>query len=236
MGVRPLEIAIIGKGNLGTHLFNGLLAQHSPYFVDRDLRLRTTTDLAIVCVVDDQVSKVCAALPKHILVAHTAGALPIQSGTRSGVFYPLYSFTKDAALNWSQVPFLIEAKTKQDEAMLRAIASCLTQRIFHVPSEKREKLHAAAVMVNNFTNHLYTLAYEHAGQNDLPVEILHAIMRQGPDKAIELEPKKAQTGPAVRFDTPTIEKHMASITDTDVQDLYRLLSASIQKHHPKDEL
>jgi predicted short-subunit dehydrogenase-like oxidoreductase (DUF2520 family) len=236
MGVRPLEIAIIGKGNLGTHLFNGLLAQHSPYFVDRDLRLRTTTDLAIVCVVDDQVSEVCAALPKHILVAHTAGALPIQSGTRSGVFYPLYSFTKDAALNWSEVPFLIEAKTKQDEAMLRAIASCLTQRIFHVPSEKREKLHAAAVMVNNFTNHLYTLAYEHAGQNDLPVEILHAIMRQGPDKAIELEPKKAQTGPAVRFDTPTIEKHMASITDTDVQDLYRLLSASIQKHHPKDEL
>jgi len=236
MGVRPLEIAIIGKGNLGTHLFNGLLAQHSPYFVDRDLRLRTTTDLAIVCVVDNQVSKVCAALPKHILVAHTAGALPIQSGTRSGVFYPLYSFTKDAALNWSEVPFLIEAKTKQDEAMLRAIASCLTQRIFHVPSEKREKLHAAAVMVNNFTNHLYTLAYEHAGQNDLPVEILHAIMRQGPDKAIELEPKKAQTGPAVRFDTPTIEKHMASITDTDVQDLYRLLSASIQKHHPKDEL
>ena len=236
MCVRPLEIAIIGKGNLGTHLFNGLLAQHSPYFVDRDLRLRTTTDLAIVCVVDDQVSKVCAALPKHILVAHTAGALPIQSGTRSGVFYPLYSFTKDAALNWSEVPFLIEAKTKQDEAMLRAIASCLTQRIFHVPSEKREKLHAAAVMVNNFTNHLYTLAYEHAGQNDLPVEILHAIMRQGPDKAIELEPKKAQTGPAVRFDTPTIEKHMASITDTDVQDLYRLLSASIQKHHPKDEL
>ena len=91
-------------------------------------------------------------------------------------------------------------------------------------------------MVNNFTNHLYTLAYEHASQNDLPVEILHAIMRQGPDKAIELEPKKAQTGPAVRFDTPTIEKHMASIIDVDTQELYRLLSASIQKRHPKDEL
>ena len=120
--------------------------------------------------------------------------------------------------------------------MLRAIASCLTQKIFDVPSEKREKLHAAAVMVNNFTNHLYTLAYEHASQNDLPVEILHAIMRQGPDKAIELEPKKAQTGPAVRFDAPTIEKHIASIADAGVQELYRLLSASIQKHHPKDEL
>ena len=236
MGDKPLHIAIVGKGNLGTHLFNGLLEQHTPYFVDRNLRLKTSTDLVIVCVGDDRVSEVCAALPEHILVAHTAGALPIQSGTRSGVFYPLYSFTKDAVLNWSEVPFLIEARTKEDEAMLRAIASCLTQKIFHIPSEKREKLHAAAVMVNNFTNHLYTLAYEHAAQNDLPVEILHAIMRQGPDKAIELEPKKAQTGPAVRFDTPTIEKHMASIADADVKELYTLLSASIQKHHPKDEL
>ena len=232
----PLHIAIVGKGNLGTHLFNGLSKQHRPYFVDRNLHLPGATDLVIVCVGDHRVSEVCAALPEHMLVAHTAGALPIQSGMRSGVFYPLYSFTKDAALNWSEVPFLIEARTKEDEAVLRAIASCLTQKIFDVPSEKREKLHAAAVMVNNFTNHLYTLAYEHASQNDLPVEILHAIMRQGPDKAIELEPKKAQTGPAVRFDTPTIEKHMASIIDVDTQELYRLLSASIQKHHPKDEL
>ncbi len=236
MGDGSLHIAIVGKGNLGTHLFNGLSKQHTPYFVDRNLHLRTSTDLVIVCVGDDQVSTVCSSLPQHLLVAHTAGALTIQSGMRSGVFYPLYSFTKDAALNWSEVPFLIEARTKEDEAVLRAIASCLTQKIFDVPSEKREKLHAAAVMVNNFTNHLYTLAYEHASQNDLPVEILHAIMRQGPDKAIELEPKKAQTGPAVRFDTPTIEKHMASIIDVDTQELYRLLSASIQKHHPKDEL
>jgi len=65
---------------------------------------------------------------------------------------------------------------------------------------------------------------------------LHAIMRQSPGKAIELGPKKAQTGPALRFDTPTLEKHMDSIKDQDVQTLYKLLSASIQKHHPKDEL
>lgn len=236
MGDKPLHIAIVGKGNLGTHLFNGLLEQHTPYFVDRNLRLKTSTDLVIVCVGDDRVSEVCAALPEHILVAHTAGALPIQSGTRSGVFYPLYSFTKDAVLNWSEVPFLIEARTNADEAVLRVIASSLTQHIFHIPSDKREKLHAAAVMVNNFTNHLYTLAYEHAAQNELPFEILHAIMLQGPGKAIDLGPKKAQTGPAVRFDRPTLEKHMDSIMDADVQELYKLLSASIQKYHPKDEL
>ena len=91
-------------------------------------------------------------------------------------------------------------------------------------------------MVNNFTNHLYTLAYEHAAEHDLPVEILHAIMRQGPDKAIKLGPKKSQTGPAVRYDAPTLAKHLDSIKDPEVQQLYRLLSGSIQKHHPKDEL
>lgn len=236
MSEASLHIAIVGKGNLGTHLYNGLSKNHTPYFVGRHLEIKPLTDLIIVCVADESVAAVCSALPKNILVAHTAGALPMQSGNRGGVFYPLYSFTKDASVDWTQVPFLVEAKTQDDEELLENVALCLTEKVFHIPSNQREKLHAAAVMVNNFTNHLYTLAYEHAAQHDLPIEILFAIMRQGPDKAIKLGPKKAQTGPAVRHDAPTLAKHMASITDPEVLELYKSLSASIQKHHPKDEL
>ena len=236
MRTGPLHIAIVGKGNLGTHLFNGLIDAHAPYFVGRDLQLHSPTDVVLVCVPDDQTASVCQSLPQDALVAHTAGALPLQNDARRGVFYPLYSFTKEASLNWGEVPILLEARTKEDETLLREIALCLTKNVFHVPYEKREKLHAAAVMVNNFTNHLYTLAYEHAAEHDLPVEILHAIMRQGPDKAIKLGPKKSQTGPAVRYDAPTFAKHLDSIKDPEVQQLYRLLSGSIQKHHPKDEL
>ena len=104
MGDGPLHIAIVGKGNLGTHLFNGLSEQHTPYFVDRNLHLHSATDLVIVCVGDHSVSQVCKALPEHMLVAHTAGALPIQSGTRSGVFYPLYSFTKECCFELVRSP------------------------------------------------------------------------------------------------------------------------------------
>ena len=47
-------------------------------------------------------------------------------------------------------------------------------------------------MINNFTNHLYTLAFAHAKEHNLPVETLFAIMKQGPDKAIAMGPKAAQ--------------------------------------------
>ena len=109
MRTGPLHIAIVGKGNLGTHLFNGLLDAHAPYFIGRDLQLHSPTDVVLVCVPDDQTASVCQSLPQDALVAHTAGALPLQNDARRGVFYPLYSFTKEASLNWGEVPILLEA-------------------------------------------------------------------------------------------------------------------------------
>ena len=71
MRTGPLHIAIVGKGNLGTHLFNGLLDAHAPYFIGRDLQLHSPTDVVLVCVPDDQTASVCQSLPQDALVAHT---------------------------------------------------------------------------------------------------------------------------------------------------------------------
>ena len=114
--------------------------------------------------------------------------------------------------------------------MLTRIARTLSFRIFNVNSAGRNHLHVSAVMVNNFTNHLYTLAFEHAKEFNLPVETLYAIMNQGPSKAIALGPKSAQTGPASRGDKQTIAAHIEKISDPEVKQLYTLLSESITKH------
>jgi hypothetical protein len=45
-----------------------------------------------------------------------------------------------------------------------------------------------------------------------------------------MEPKKAQTGPAVRYDEKVIQKHLDLIQDNDTKKIYELISKSINKH------
>jgi predicted short-subunit dehydrogenase-like oxidoreductase (DUF2520 family) len=56
-------------------------------------------------------------------------------------------------------------------------------------------------------------------------------MRQGPDKAIALGPKTAQTGPARRGDDRTINHHLEQIQDPAAKALYELLSENIKKRY-----
>jgi aromatic ring hydroxylase len=44
-------------------------------------------------------------------------------------------------------------------------------------------------------------------------------------------PQNTQTGPALRQDLKTIQKHFDLITDQDIKKLYLNLSTSIQKKH-----
>lgn len=226
---RP-HIAIVGQGNLGQHLASGLQNAFQITTHGRALDIPNTAEVIIVCVPDDATAQVCAALPQGALIVHTAGAVPMCETPRSGVLYPLYSFTKGATVNWAQVPFLLEAHSNEDLAILLSIAKALSPLTYEVNSAGRNQLHVSAVMVNNFTNHLYTLAFAHAKEHNLPVETLFAIMQQGPDKAIAMGPQAAQTGPASRGDQKTIDAHLKRITDPEVQRLYTLLSESIAKH------
>ena len=226
-----LHIAIVGSGNVGHHLQKALEGIATVHSVGRDLKVPEACEVIMVCVPDDSVVKVCEQLPENKLIVHTAGAVPMQDNNRSGVFYPLYSFSKEADVNWSKIPILIEANSAEDLSLLKELATQLTEKVFEVSSAGRNQLHVSAVLVNNFTNHLYTLAFDHAKQHNVPVETLFAIMRQGPEKAIQLGPINAQTGPAIRGDQSTIEAHLSKIQDEELKTLYQLLSDSIHNTH-----
>ena len=50
----------------------------------------------------------------------------------------------------------------------------------------------------------------------------------------ELEPKQAQTGPAVRYDENVINKHLEMLADEpEMQELYQLVSENIHRLHNK---
>jgi hypothetical protein len=109
-----LHIAIVGSGNVGHHLQKALKGIATVHSVGRDLTVPEACEIVMVCVPDDSVARVCEQLPENKLVVHTAGAVPMQDNNRSGVFYPLYSFSKEADVNWSKIPILIEANSAED--------------------------------------------------------------------------------------------------------------------------
>lgn len=225
-----MKVALIGKGNLGNHLYKVLHDKVDLQQYGRDFPNSIDSDIVIVSISDSYTTEVCAQIEAP-LVVHTAGALSMLKQTNAGVLYPLYSFTKGAAVDWSRIPFLIETNDAQNISILEELVRIIGAKQYHITSEQRTKLHAAAVMVNNFTNHLYTLAAEHCEEHQLPFEVLHAIMEQGPTKAIELGPTNAQTGPASRGDKSTINAHLEQINNPQTKELYSLLSESIFKRN-----
>tara|TARA_B100000767_G_scaffold139235_1_gene131567 strand:- start:217 stop:900 length:684 start_codon:yes stop_codon:yes gene_type:complete len=227
-----MKVALIGKGNLGHHLYEGLCSHVALEWYGRDYPRTIDADLILIAVPDKEVFEVCQSF-KDKLIAHTAGSVKLPDTSRAAVFYPLYSFSKGQEVDWSKVPLLLETARKEDEILLNELAQLLTSKIFWITSEKREKLHVAAVLVNNFTNHLYTLASDHCTAYELPFDVLHPIMKQGPEKAIESTPLKAQTGPATRGDQNTMDQHLSQLENDELRELYVLMSNSIKK---RDEL
>ena len=91
----------------------------------------------------------------------------------------------------------------------------------------------AAVLINNFTNHLFLEAAEICKNNSLPFELLKPIIKETFEKLEILSPKNAQTGPAIRRDKKTINKHLKLIESPDLKSIYKVFTLAIQKNNEK---
>ena len=92
------------------------------------------------------------------------------------------------------------------------------------------KLHVAAVVVSNFTNHLYTLAEDYCLKEGLDFKQLLPLIEETALRIKNTSPKLAQTGPAIRHDKETIQKHIELLKNhPQLKNLYVLLTESIQQ-------
>jgi predicted short-subunit dehydrogenase-like oxidoreductase (DUF2520 family) len=105
-------------------------------------------------------------------------------------------------------------------------------KAFFADSERRKLLHVSAVFVNNFTNFMLTEGIEIASGAGFSPEILEPLIRETISKALENGPSFSQTGPAIRKDFETIEKHMELLSfSPDLQKLYSEVTQSILEHY-----
>ena len=170
------------------------------------------------------------------LVVHCSGSMPLSSlenySTNIGVLYPLQTFSKERQVDFSEIPVFIEASSPQNEKMLRRIAEKISVNVSVLNSEQRLHLHVAAVFACNFVNHFYAIAGEMLKSQNVPIQVLNPLIMETARKVQEMEPVKAQTGPAVRYDHNVIEKHLDTLEDfPEIKKIYKMVSENIYKFH-----
>ncbi len=198
----------------------------------------------IMAVSDDAIGVVADQLSDYVsentLVTHTSGATPgdilSQYFQRYGVFYPLQSFTKERQPVWSKIPFCVDACVPEEVLFLRKMAKIIGNLVYQVNDAQRAVLHVAAVFANNFANHCFTIAEKILDEADLPFELLHPLMEETIAKAVADSPSKMQTGPAVRGDFETLQRHIRLLEGNEAwQGIYKAMSEDIQGVKRKEE-
>jgi predicted short-subunit dehydrogenase-like oxidoreductase (DUF2520 family) len=196
-------------------------------------------DLIFACVSDQSIPELSASIfPKNALLIHTSGTVPLTQlphDLRTGVFYPLQTFTKGKIVDFQKIPILLESKYPADFAVLHQLASLLSSHVLAADSAQRMRVHLAAVLACNFTNYLYTLASDVLEENHMEFRLLQPLIRETMEKAFSIGPKQGQTGPARRGDAPTIARHLGLLKENPLcQEVYQLLTKGIVARYQSD--
>jgi predicted short-subunit dehydrogenase-like oxidoreductase (DUF2520 family) len=251
-----MNIVIIGSGNVAAVLGrkfkaaghtiaqiysrNAAAATELAYEWDSESTNYKTTitkqaDVYIIAVNDDAIDEVIDELRlSGKVVAHTAASVPKEIlktvTSHYGVFYPLQSLRKEMTA-LPDIPIFFDGSDDKAKKVLEQLAhSIAAEKVVEAGDDARLKLHVAAVVVSNFTNHLYVLAEEYCQKEGLAFKQLLPLIEETALRIKNTSPKLAQTGPAIRHDKETIGKHIELLKNhPQLKNLYVLLTESIQQ-------
>jgi predicted short-subunit dehydrogenase-like oxidoreductase (DUF2520 family) len=245
-----MQIVIIGSGNVAYHMAKAFTLKGIPLAqlfgrnekelsqISHELNIPYSTDhleeadLYIICVSDHSVEEVSKVITgKDCLVAHTSGSLSkevLAGNYRKASFYPLQTFSKSKDLEYEKIPFFIEAENEEDQKILFGLASKISERVMESTHEKRKYIHVTAVFACNFVNHLFARAKEISDSQEIPFDYFLPLIDETVQKIHEIEPKMAQTGPAVRNDVRILQLHEQLLKDESLY-IYKTMNHSIQK-------
>ncbi|HEY5593310.1 MAG TPA: DUF2520 domain-containing protein [Paludibacter sp.] len=256
-----MKVVIIGSGNVATHF---ALALQAKGITICQIYSRTTTnaeilakkidvpytseisdiyrnaDVYIYALKDSSFLKLLKKfdLPNTALHIHTSGSISMKDffgyTEKYGVLYPLQTFSKNKVVDFSQIPICVEAIDLDVEKQILDMANLLSPKVYIINSEKRKKLHLAAVFACNFSNYMYDIAFDIVMSAGIDFEILKPLIAETADKINTMTPREAQTGPAVRYDENTINKHLSLLNrKKNLREIYRILSKNIHKRHKR---
>ncbi|RYY48843.1 MAG: DUF2520 domain-containing protein [Chitinophagaceae bacterium] len=232
-----MKIALIGSGNVATVL--GRLIVNSNHQVcqvisrelsharvladelgatatDFDGTPDKTADLYIIAISDTALDHffVKGAISDKVVV-HTAGSVSkdvlLNFAKSYGVLYPLQTLRKEM-MHIPPIPLLVDGNDEASTAFIESFARSISNNVQRTNDEQRLKLHAAAVIVSNFTNHLYAIAEDFCVKENVDFDMLKPLVIETALRITHASPAKVQTGPAIRKDILTLDKHLRLFT------------------------
>ena len=251
-----IRVTVIGSGNVAQHLLKAFVNNPDIELVEVVARTKTElvsflpaekivisceamlpTDVVIIAVSDNAIEKVSSQITlTDTLVVHTSGTIPmniLDNKNKKGVFYPLQTFSKFKEVDFRVIPIAIEAQNEESVALLEKVGKSISNHVQQIDSSQRKTLHVAAVFVCNFVNHLYQIGNEICDENNLSFDLLKPLIVETAHKIKTLSPSEAQTGPAKRHDTVTINSQLNFLTNETQKEIYKLLTQSIINHGKK---
>lgn len=248
-------VSFIGSGNVATQMakaFNAIgikvlevISQHPTNAqqlasilnasVPDSIETMQKVDLLCIAVKDDVMPELVSHLTGGFnAIVHTSGSVDmkvlVSKAENVGVFYPVQSFRKNDNMNWSEIPICVEANNDSFTDSLFSIAGKLSNQVAYLNSTQRIQLHIAAVMVNNFTNYLYSVSHDLVVKQHLSFSLLLPLIKASANKLSNEDPWALQTGPAIRQDIDIIQKHIKLLDgNPEAKELYKFISEHIIK-------
>jgi predicted short-subunit dehydrogenase-like oxidoreductase (DUF2520 family) len=232
-----MRIVIIGSGNVATvlgrlfkqnnHEIIQVMSRHEAHArklaeevggvaTNYDGITDMTADLYLVAITDGVLFDLNKSFKLgNKLIVHTAGSITKDVlkdiSDRYGVIYPLQSLRKEMDVI-PTIPFLVDGNNEEATEQIEAFAKTLSADVKRSSDEERLKLHVAGVVVNNFTNHLYTVAEDFCQKENIDFKLLLPLIQETTRRIATYSPKDVQTGPASRNDVFTLDKHLRLLT------------------------
>jgi len=233
------SVSFVGSGNVATHLAQtlfqkgvhiGEIYSQNPNNAAQlagsvDARVMESLDFSnskaniiLICTPDQTISEISRliTLSDSMTLVHTSGTTglyDLKPAPRTGVLYPVQTFSKSRPVALDDVPIWVEASDPAAEQAILQLASIISSKVALMNSEDRRRLHLAAVFASNFVNNLLTISEIALSQINLDLETLKPLVLETVHKAYALGPRDSQTGPALRNDQKVMDAHEKLIRD-----------------------
>lgn len=247
-----MRVTLVGSGNIATVLGKKIMESghtivqvysrdtgHAKALAD-ELSAEATNEISdnaemyIVAVSDDSLQNISSWMkPVSGFVVHTAGSVSIEAlkgiSANYGVLWPLQSIRRETT-NAPVLPVVIDANNAWNKMKLKGFAQSFADSVAEANDEQRRKLHLAAVITNNFSNYIFSLTESYCIDEGIDFRSLIPLLSETVSRMQNNSPSDLQTGPAVRNDASTIEKHRALLENyPNLLEVYNFFTDRIKK-------
>ncbi|MGO8874112.1 MAG: DUF2520 domain-containing protein [Acidimicrobiales bacterium] len=212
---------VIGPGRAGRSLMAALAAAggyESKGALGRGDPLvdaATDVDILVIATPDGEIARAAAAVEpvETTVVVHLSGSMgldvlaPHHHRASLHPLVPLPTPEVGARRLRSGVTFAVAG-----DPAVRRLAEALGGRAIEVDDGARATYHAAATIAANHLVSLVGQVERVAAAAGLPLDAFAGLMRAATDDAFALGPSRALTGPAVRGDWDTVDRHRRALS------------------------